>query len=90
MLKNLKMEESKPVSTYMVTCCKLSKNDESLEVDNTMLRSMIGILLYVPNTRPYVMMVLGLVARFQSSPKETHVAVKKILRYLKGTVYYGL
>ena len=32
-----------------------------------------------------------MVARFQSTPKETHVAaVKRILRYLKGTVDYGL
>ena len=42
MPKKFKMEESKPVSTPMVTCCKLSKDDESLEVDHTMYRSMIG------------------------------------------------
>ena len=37
------------------------------------------------------MQVVGLVARFQSAPKETHViAVKIILRYLKGTIEYGL
>ena len=42
MLKNFKMEESKPDSTPMVTGCKLSKDHESLEVDHTMYRSMIG------------------------------------------------
>ena len=85
------MEESKPVTTPMVTGCKLSKNDESLEVDHTMYRSMISILLYVTATRPCVMQVVGLVSRFQSAPKETHVAtVKRILRYLKSTVDYGL
>ena len=37
------------------------------------------------------MQVVGLVSRFQSSPKQTHViAVKRILRYLKGTMDYGL
>ena len=41
MLKIVKMEESKPVSTPMITGCKLSKDDESLEVDHTMYRSMI-------------------------------------------------
>ena len=52
---------------------------------------MIGSLLYVTTTRPDVMQVVGLVSRFQSAPKETHVAaVKRILRYLKGTVDYGL
>ena len=54
MLKKFKMEESKPVSTPMVTGCKLSKDDESLEVDHTMYRSMIGSLLYVTTTRPDV------------------------------------
>ena len=55
-----------------------------------MFRSMIGGLLYVTATRPDVMLV-GLVARFQSAPKETHVpAVKRIFKYLKGTMEYGL
>ena len=56
-----------------------------------MYRSMIGILLYVTTTRQDVMEVVGLVARFQSAPKATHVtAVNEILRYLKGTIEYGL
>ena len=68
----------------MVTGCKLRKDDEYLEVDHNMYRSMIGSLLYVTATRPDVMQVVELVARFQSAPKETHVvAVKRILRYLK-------
>ena len=48
----------------MVIGCKLSKNDESLEVDHTMYRSMIGSLLYVTTTRPDAMDVVGFVARF--------------------------
>ena len=91
MLKIFKMEDSKPISTPMITCCKLSKDDESLEVDHTMYRSIIGILLYVKTTRPDVMQAVGLVSRFQSSPKEMHVtAVKIIFKYLKGTMEYGL
>ena len=66
MLKKFKMEESKPVSTPMVTSCKLSKDDESLEVDHTMYRLMIGIQLNVTDIRPYVMQVVGVVAIFQS------------------------
>ena len=80
MLKKFKMEESKPVSTPMVIGCKLSKSDESSEVDHTMYRSMIGSLLYVTTIIPYVMQYVGVVSRFQSTPKETHVAaVKRIL-----------
>ena len=90
-MKKFKMEESKPVSTPVVTSCKLSKNDESLEVDHTMYRSMIGSLLYVTTSRPDVMQAVGLVSIFQSTPKETHVVVvKRILRHLKGTMDYGL
>ena len=52
---------------------------------------MIGILLYVTSTRIDVIQDVGLVSRFQSSPKETHVTtVKIIFKYLKGTMEYGL
>ena len=47
MLKKFKMEDSKPIGTPMVTGCKLNKDDESLQVDHTMFRSMIGSLLYL-------------------------------------------
>ena len=90
MLKRINMEDSKPVSTPMIKGCKLSKDHEYLDADHTMYRSMIGSLLYVTTTRPDVMHVVGLVARFQSAPKETHVVVVKIiLRFLKGTMDYG-
>ena len=52
---------------------------------------MIGSFLYVISTRPDVMQSIGLVSKFQSTPKETHVAVvKRIFRYIKGTMEYGL
>ena len=87
------MEDSKLVSNPMIIGCKLSKNDESLEVDHTMYRSMTGNMLYVTATRSYVMKDVGLVARFYSTPKETHVtAVKRIFRYLKvlWSMVYGI
>ena len=78
-------------SMTFVRYMELIKDDESLEVDHTMYRSMIGNPLYVTATRPDVMQAVGLVSRFQSSPKETHVtAVKRIFKYLKGTMEYGL
>ena len=80
MLKKFKMEDFKPVKAPMITGCKLRKNDESLEVYHIMYRSMIGSLLYVTTSRPDVMQDVGLISRFQSTPKETHVAaVKRIL-----------
>ena len=75
------MEDSKPVSTPMITGCKLSKDDESPDVDQKLYRSMIGSLLYVTASRPDVMHAVGLVGRFQANPKESHLqAVKRIFR----------
>jgi hypothetical protein len=55
MLKKFKMEDCKPISTPMTTGCKLNKDDESMEEDKKLYRSMIGSLLYVTNSRPDVM-----------------------------------
>ena len=91
MLKKFKIEDCKPMSTPMITSCKLSKEDESKEVDQRLYRSIIGSLLYVTTSRPYMMQDVRQVARFQDIPKETHIiAVKRIFRYLKGTMDFGL
>ena len=87
MLKKFRMEYCAPVSTPMVTGCKLSKDDESLEANQTLYRSMIGNLIYVMASRPDIMQAVGLVAWFQATPKEAHVqAVKIIFKYLKITL----
>ena len=75
----------------MIVGCKLSKEDKSKDVDQKSYRSMIGSLLYVTASRLDVKQDVGMVARFQSTPKENHVqAVKRIFRYLKGTINLGL
>jgi hypothetical protein len=51
MLKRFQMEDSKPVGTPMVTGCKLSKDDDSPDVDQSSYRSMIGSLLYITASR---------------------------------------
>ena len=91
MLKKFQMEDCKPVSTPMITSCKLSKDDESKEVDQRLYRSMISSLLYVTASRPDVMQAIGQVEIFQVAPKETHIiAVKRIFGDLKGTMDFGL
>jgi hypothetical protein len=80
------MEDCKPVTTPMKTSCKLIKYDDSKSTDKRQYRSMIGRLLYVTTSRPYVMQAVGEVARFQVATKKTQViAVKMIFIYLKGT-----
>jgi hypothetical protein len=86
-LKRFQLEDFKPISTPMKVGCKLSKDDESNVVDPKHYRSTIGSLLYVTASRPDVRQVIGMVARFQETPKESHVqAVKRIFRYLKRTI----
>jgi hypothetical protein len=90
-LKKFCMENCTPISILMTTNYKLSKDDNDLEVDQTMYMSMIGSLLYLTASRPNIMHVFGLVGMFQSNPKETHVlTVKRIFRYLQGTSDYGI
>ncbi|XP_070009945.1 secreted RxLR effector protein 161-like [Nicotiana sylvestris] len=55
-------------------------------VNQTMYRGIIGSLLYLTTNQPNIVFNVGLCARFQSNPKESHLkASKRILRYLKGT-----
>lgn len=52
---------------------------------------MIGKLKYVLHRRPDIVLSIGIVARFSTSPKENHLmVVKRIMRYLKRTKGYGL
>jgi hypothetical protein len=91
MLKKFQMEDSSPVSTPMVVGCKLSKDDISPDVDQRTYRSMIGSFLYITTSHPDIMQVVGMVGRYQSAAKQSHlVAFKRIFKYLKGTMNYGL
>lgn len=52
---------------------------------------MVGNLLYLIGTRPYIIHAVRIVGWFQANPKETHLqAVKIIFKYLQGTQYFGL
>jgi hypothetical protein len=87
MLKIFQLEDFKPVSTPMTVGCKLSKDDESKDVDPKHYISMIGSLIYVTALRPGVKQDVGMLSRFQEEPKESHVqSIKIIFRYLKGTI----
>ena len=70
---------------------KLVKNLEGRKVDNTLYKQIVGSLMYLIATRPDIMYSVSLISRYMESPKEIHLlAAKRILRYLQGTVNYGL
>jgi hypothetical protein len=90
MLKRFGMEDCKPVISH-ANQLKLSKDDDLKSTDQRQYRSMIDSLLYVTASKPDVMQAVGQVARFQATPKESHVlAVKRIFIYLKGAEEFGL
>src|SRR3954464_10303287 len=71
--------------------CELGKDKVSKKVDQNIYRGMIGSLIYLNASRPDILFSVCLCARFQSDPRESHlIAVKRILRYLKGTTNVGL
>ena len=60
-------------------------------MDPTLYQSMIGSLLYLTASRPNIAFSVGVCARFQAAPKESHLtAVKRIIRYINGTSDYGI
>lgn len=90
-LKKFQMEECKAVSTPMNQKEKLSKEDGADKVDEGYYRSMIGCLMYLTATRPDILFAVSLLSRFMHCASETHlVAARRILRYVKGTVDYGV
>jgi hypothetical protein len=91
LLKKFDMSDAKPLASPMATSIVLDLDEDGEEVDQREYRSMIGSLLYLTVTRPDIHFVVCLCARFQASPRHLHrQAVKRILRYLKHTLEFGL
>ena len=91
LLKKFNLEEIKAKSTPMCSSIKLDMDEKGKSVDQTKYRGMIGSLLYLTTSRLDIMYSVCLCTRFQTCPKEYHLnAVKRIFRYLKGTIDIGL
>ncbi|WVZ64207.1 hypothetical protein U9M48_013767 [Paspalum notatum var. saurae] len=85
------MADASPQMTPMSTSTALDTDEDVNEVDQKVYRGMIGSLLYLTATRPDIQFSVGLCARFQAYPRESHrTAVKQILRYTKFTPEFGL
>ena len=81
MIKKFGMSDSKAISTPMGTNGNLDSDASGNMVDQKLYRSMIGSLHYMTASRPDVMFSVCMCARFQASPKESHLkATKRILR----------
>ncbi|GJU26472.1 putative ribonuclease H-like domain-containing protein [Tanacetum coccineum] len=90
-LKKFGFSTVKTASTPMETSKSLMKDENAEDVDVHLYRSMIGSLMYLTSSRPDIMFAVCACARFQVTPKVSHLhAVKRIFRYLKGQPKLGL
>ncbi|XP_060966410.1 uncharacterized mitochondrial protein AtMg00810-like [Cannabis sativa] len=91
LVKKFGLEKAKHTNTPMSTTLKLSKDEQGVRVDQTLYRSMIGSLLYLTASRPDICYSVGVCARYQANPMESHLsAVKRIIRYVNSTIDFGI
>nr|GFC39540.1 retrovirus-related Pol polyprotein from transposon TNT 1-94 [Tanacetum cinerariifolium] len=90
-LKKYGMESSDPVDTPMVEKSKLDEDPQGKAVDPTHYRGMVGTLMYLTASRADLTFVVCMCARYQAKPTKKHLhIVKRIFKYLHGTVNRGL
>jgi hypothetical protein len=80
-----------PATTPMEEKLQLSRESKAEEVDPTHYRRLVGSLRYLVHTRPDLAFAVGYLSRFMERPNMEHQqAVKRVLRYVAGTLDYGL
>lgn len=91
LLHRANMSTCKPISTPANTNSKLSATDGCTLFNPTLYRSLAGALHYVTFKRPDIAYAVQQICLFVHSPRDSHFnALKRILRYLKGTIDLGL
>ncbi|GJT92897.1 hypothetical protein Tco_1081742 [Tanacetum coccineum] len=75
----------------MVEITKLDEDLQGIPIDPTRYRGMVESVMYLTSSRPDLVFVVCMCARYQAKPTEKHLhAVKRVFRYLKGTINMGL
>ncbi|KAJ1703663.1 hypothetical protein LUZ63_003442 [Rhynchospora breviuscula] len=91
LIKKFGVEDSKNLDTPMGKSANIDTDEKGKPMDITLYRGIIRSLLYLTASRPDIMYAVCLCARYQANPKVSHhKAVKRILRYVKGTQSLGL
>jgi hypothetical protein len=90
-LERAGMTDCKPCSTPVDTQGKLSEAEGTPVTDPTAYRSLAGALQYLTFTRPDISYAVQQICLHMHDPRDPHLtALKRLLRYLRGTVDYGL
>ncbi|GKE61697.1 hypothetical protein Tco_1512064 [Tanacetum coccineum] len=75
----------------MVDRLKLDEDPLGIPVDQTQFRSMVGSLMYLTASRPDLVFIVCMCARYQVSPTKKYLeALKRVFWYLRGTINWGL
>ncbi|KAK0593785.1 hypothetical protein LWI29_021976 [Acer saccharum] len=77
LVKKFGLEKAKHCDTPMSTTLKLSKDASGKSVEQTLYRGMIGSLLYLTASRPDISFSVGVCARYQADPKESHLSCEE-------------
>jgi hypothetical protein len=89
--KRFDMLECKPMNTPMEAKLKLLVDTSSDLIYATLYKQIIGSLMYLTNTRPDICFAVNTLSQFLVEPRHVHlVDAKHVMRYLKGTLDYGL
>nr|XP_025611877.1 uncharacterized protein LOC112705256 [Arachis hypogaea] len=90
-LKKFQMEHSKPIPTPIEEKSKLLREDKGRVVNPIYYKSLIESLRYLTGTKPDIVFGVGLLSRFMEESCTNHLqAIKRILRYIKGTLSDGI
>ncbi|CAH9095067.1 unnamed protein product [Cuscuta epithymum] len=91
LLKRFHMEACETIATPMNASEKLQKNDGTEEADVTLYRSMVGGLNYLTHSRPDLAYCVSIVSRYMQRLTKQHLgAARRILRYVAGTLEFGI
>nr|GEW38815.1 integrase, catalytic region, zinc finger, CCHC-type, peptidase aspartic, catalytic [Tanacetum cinerariifolium] len=90
-LKKFGLDKCDPVNTPMMERSKLDAGHSGIPVDQTHYRSIIRSLMYLTASRPDLVFAVCMCVRYQYKPTKKHLeAVKRVFRYLQGTINIGL
>lgn len=80
LVKKFDLDSKKHASTPMSSLARLSSNPSGVEVNLTLYRSIIDSLLYLTASKLDMTFSVGVCARFQATPKQSHImAIKRII-----------
>ena len=91
LVKKFGLESASSVKTPMSPNVELTTELLGKSVDPSLYKSMIGSLLYLTTSKPDISYSVGVCARYQANPKESHMtALKRIIKYVKTTTEFGV